>query len=182
MSIESYLQSIQLEPLTKRLFVSRDGNPQTCFYQHHYHHYHYYGLTRTQKTWSCNHVKNNLNHKLTNILWIKNNKLRHSLGHSTKMDFFLDSFSDQLASDDQFEISRSDSVRNVRAANSPNKLAVVVAQVVEQWHSVCAGWVQIPGQTWLFLFRIAVYLFSLGVGLSLRMSYRAVYTPSSSSF
>ena len=82
------------------------------------------------------------------------------------MDFFLDSFSDQLASDDQFEISRSDYVRNVRAANSPNKLAVVVVQVVEQWHSVCAGWVQIPGQTWLFLFRIAVYLLSLGVGLS----------------
>ena len=61
-------------------------------------------------------------------------------------------------------------------------LAVVVVQVVEQWHFVWAGWVLIPGQTWLFWFRIAVYLFSLGVRLSLRMRNRTVHPPSSSLF
>ena len=58
-------------------------------------------------------------------------------------------------------------------------LAVVVAQVVEQWHSVHAGQVWIPGGTWLFWSRIDVYLFSLGIGLSLRMCNRTVHTPSS---
>ena len=62
------------------------------------------------------------------------------------------------------------------------RVAVVVAQVVEQWHSVRAVRVWIQGQTWLFWFRIAVHLFSLGVLLSLRTSNRTVHTPSSSSF
>ena len=57
-----------------------------------------------------------------------------------------------------------------------------VASVVEQWHSVQAGRVQILGRTWLFQFRIAVYLFSLGVGLSLRKSNRTVHSLSSFSF
>ena len=39
-------------------------------------------------------------------------------------------------------------------------------------HSVRVGQVRIPARTLLFRFRIAVYLFSLGVGLSLRMSNR----------
>ena len=59
-------------------------------------------------------------------------------------------------------------------------MAVVVAQVAERQHSVRASWVFIPGQTWLFLFRIAVRLFSLAVGLSLRKCYRMTHTPSSS--
>ena len=47
---------------------------------------------------------------------------------------------------------------------------VVVAQVVEQQHSVCADRVQIPGRTLAFFqFRIAVNLFSLGVGLFIIM-------------
>ena len=29
-------------------------------------------------------------------------------------------------------------------------LKVVIAQVVDQWHSIRAGWVGIPGQTWRF--------------------------------
>ena len=59
--------------------------------------------------------------------------------------------------------------------------AVVAAKVVEQWHSVFAFKVRIPGRTWVFWFRIAVYLFLLGIGLSLRMSNPKVHTPSSSS-
>ena len=39
-----------------------------------------------------------------------------------------------------------------------------------------------PGWTWLFRYRIADYLFSLGVGLSLRTCNRTVHSPSSSSF
>ena len=61
-------------------------------------------------------------------------------------------------------------------------MAVVVAQSVEQRHSVRAGQVRIPGQTCLFRFRIAVNLFSLGVRLYLRTFNRTVYTPSSSCF
>ena len=47
--------------------------------------------------------------------------------------------------------------------------AVVVAQVVEQWHSVQASQVLTPGQSWLgfYRFRIAVHLFSLGIRLFL---------------
>ena len=39
----------------------------------------------------------------------------------------------------------------------------------------------IPGGTWLFRFRIAVYQFSLGVGLSIRTCNRMMHTPSLSS-
>ena len=42
--------------------------------------------------------------------------------------------------------------------------AVVVEQAVVQWHSVRAGQVRFPGQTWLFCFRIAANLFLLGAG------------------
>ena len=51
-------------------------------------------------------------------------------------------------------------------------VAVLVVQVVEQRHSVHAGLVQIAGRTWLFRFRIAVYLLSLGFMLSLRTRKR----------
>ena len=44
--------------------------------------------------------------------------------------------------------------------------AAVVAQAVEQWHSVRAGRVQIPGRPWLISDQI-VPLFSLGIGLFL---------------
>ena len=58
--------------------------------------------------------------------------------------------------------------------------AVVVVQVVEQRQSVRTGRVLIPGWTWLSQFSIAVNLFSMGVGLSLRRCNRMVHTPSSS--
>ena len=61
------------------------------------------------------------------------------------------------------------------------ELEVVVAQVVERWHSVWAGRVRIPGQTLAFFqFRIAVNLFSLGVGLFLITCNRTVQTLPSS--
>ena len=60
--------------------------------------------------------------------------------------------------------------------------AVVVAQAVERQHSVRKGWVHIPGCTWFFWFRIAVNLFSFGIGLCLRTCNRTMHTPSSSSF
>ena len=44
--------------------------------------------------------------------------------------------------------------------------AVVVAQVVERWHSVQASWVRVPDGLWFF--GNPIYLFSLGVGLSLK--------------
>ena len=44
-------------------------------------------------------------------------------------------------------------------------LEVVVAQVVERWHSVWGGWVRILGRTLAFFqLRVAVNLLSLGVG------------------
>ena len=45
--------------------------------------------------------------------------------------------------------------------------AVVVAQVVERWHSVRSSQVWIPGRIWLF-YGNAINLFSLGVGLYLK--------------
>ena len=58
---------------------------------------------------------------------------------------------------------------------------VVVAQVVEGWHSVWAGRVKILGWTLTFFqFRIAVNLFSLGVGLFLLAYNRMVHTLPSS--
>ena len=58
---------------------------------------------------------------------------------------------------------------------------MVVAQVVEQWHSVWAGRVRIPGRTLAFFqFRIAVNLFSLGVRLFLLTYNRTVHTLPSS--
>ena len=50
---------------------------------------------------------------------------------------------------------------------------VVVAQVVERWHFVWAGWVQIPGSK-------SVILFSLGLGLFPIKSNRTVQTLHSS--
>ena len=43
--------------------------------------------------------------------------------------------------------------------------AMVVAQAVEQWHSVRAGWVRIPGRPRLFRFTITANPFSLGAGI-----------------
>ena len=57
---------------------------------------------------------------------------------------------------------------------------VVVAQVVERWHSVWAGCVQIPGRTGFFQVRIIVNLFSLDVGLLLITCNRTVHTLPSS--
>ena len=49
--------------------------------------------------------------------------------------------------------------------------AEVVAQVVEQQHSVRADWVQNPGRTFAFLVQFSlVNLFSLSVGLLLTMT------------
>ena len=60
--------------------------------------------------------------------------------------------------------------------------AEVVAQAVDQWHSVRVGRVQILGQTWLFWFRIAFNLFSLGRRLSLKIFSSTIHAlPSSSS-
>ena len=60
-------------------------------------------------------------------------------------------------------------------------LEVVLAQVVERWHSVWAGWVRILGRTLpFFKLRIAVNLFSLGVGFFLITCNRMVQTIPSS--
>ena len=64
--------------------------------------------------------------------------------------------------------------------NSAPAMEVVVAQVVERWHSVWAGRVQTLA---FFQVRIAVNLFSLGVKLFLIMCNRTVHTlPSSFQF
>ena len=53
---------------------------------------------------------------------------------------------------------------------------VVVVHAVEQLHSVQAGRVQIPGWNQAFLFRVAVDLFILGIGLFLSMCYKTVHS------
>ena len=54
----------------------------------------------------------------------------------------------------------------------------MVAQVVERQHFVRPGQVPIPGRNSLFQIRIAVYLFSLCVGLSLWTCSRIMHAPS----